>query len=587
VPSFPASMARKKTAPKGKKPASTTATASAKPGSKTYSGTTTEVVAELIDDGDKVGVLKVIERLELEIKKLQLDLAKAKDSRGRHSEGVTREQLGLLFDELAALREQGERSSARDEQDSTDDTLQKLAALDAEAKVKAKNPPKPPSRPMRREYSPSLLRVDNVLAVPCDQHTCPSCQQPLVQLEPEVTEVLDYKPGALFVRRDIREVFGCRANDCAVVRGPLGDKVIPGGAYGSSLVAEIVIKKYRDGMSLHRVTEWLQRMGYGMPSASLSDQVLWATELLTPIWRALLDEVTRSAVMQLDGTGMPVHHKEKGKPQVVASGTLWGAIGDGRAAVYTYASTAHKRGQREPDIGPEDILAMRAGGFVVVDADNKFDASFKRSDLFECGCAMHSRRYFVKALDAGNQRAVHPIAAFKKIYYLEGVSLEAGLSAEDLVLARDATQRPVWEGLRVWCTSVMEHGPPSSLLVVAARYLLKHYDALTRYLSDGRIPIDNGLTERLFRRIAIVRKNALFVGSHDGGRRAAVIFSILATCELLGINPAMYLADILPTLARGLSIEVDLPPLMPAAWIDAHPEARVPRMNVQLVTEFA
>ena len=171
VPSFPASMARKKTAPKGKKPASTTATASAKPSSKTYSGTTTEVVAELIDDGDKVGVLKVIERLELEIKKLQLDLAKAKDSRGRHSEGVTREQLGLLFDELAALREQGERSSARDEQDTTDDTLQRLAALDAEAKEKAKNPPKPPSRPMRREYSPSLLRVDNVLAVPCDQHT--------------------------------------------------------------------------------------------------------------------------------------------------------------------------------------------------------------------------------------------------------------------------------------------------------------------------------------------------------------------------------------------------------------------------------
>ncbi|MBK8412118.1 MAG: IS66 family transposase zinc-finger binding domain-containing protein [Sandaracinaceae bacterium] len=106
---------------------------------------------------------------------------------------------------------------------------------------------------MRREYSPSLLRVDNVLAVPCDQHTCPSCQQPLVQLEPEVTEVLDYKPGALFVRRDIREVFGCRANDCAVVRGPLGDKVIPGpGAVGHRVADSDLARPPRRSHALRR-----------------------------------------------------------------------------------------------------------------------------------------------------------------------------------------------------------------------------------------------------------------------------------------------------------------------------------------------
>jgi transposase len=410
----------------------------------------------------------------------------------------------------------------------------------------------------------------------------------MTRLEPEIHEVLDYRPGALYVRRDIREVRACRNEDCAVVRGPLGDKVVPGGAYGSALIAEIVVKKYRDGMSLHRIGQWMERLGFAMPSASLSDQILWASELLTPVWRALLDEVTRAGVMQLDGTGISVVHRdEKGKPTGMRMGTLWGVVGDARAVVYTYSSSGHKKGQLEYDLGPEDVLSMREAGFVVADADNKFDASFAREELLECGCTMHARRYFVRALDAGNKRAAFPLKAFKKLYLLEEKFADDGLEGEALAEARRARAGPVWEALQTWCTVVLDQARPASLLAIAARYLLRHYAALTRYLTDGRIPIDNGLTERLFRRVAIVRKNALFVGSHDGGRRAAVLFSIFATCELLGVNPAAYLADVLPRLARGIALATDLPALMPAAWLERHPDASVTTLNVRRVTAFA
>jgi transposase len=561
---------------------------SASSSTRTYSGTTREVVEGLIDDGDKDGVLSVVARLELEIKKLQHDLATLKNGKGRHSEGVTQSQLALLFDELAALRNAAtEPEQAEAVQGGTDDTLAKVASLDEELKRNARKPRRPPSRPDRRPLPASLQRVDNPLPVPEAECTCPRCAAPMESLKPEIHEVLDYEPGRLFVRRDIREVRVCRNEDCAIVRGPLGDKVVPGGAYGSALIAKIVVKKYRDGTSLHRIAEWMQRMGFAMASSSLSDQILWAADLLTPVWRALLDEVTRAGVMQLDGTGMPVHHKEKGKAQQTRVGTLWGVVGDARAVAYTYSSTAHMNGQRTQDIGPADVLAMRKAGFVVADADNKFDASFAREELIECGCAMHSRRYFVKALDAGNKRAAYPLMAFKKLYLLERKFADDGLSGDDLAKARQERAGPVWEGLQAWCTSVRDQEPPRSSLAVAARYLLRNYDALTRYLGDGRIPIDNGLTERLFRRIAIVRRNALFVGSHDGGRRAAVLFSIFGTCELLGINPAAYVADVLPRLARGISIAQDLPALMPAAWIDAHAGARVPALNVRRVTEFA
>lgn len=192
------------------------------------------------------------------------------------------------------------------------------------------------------------------------------------------------------------------------MRGPLGDKVIPGGVYGSRLIAHIVVSKYRKGMSLHRIREDLLRMGFDMPRASIIDQMLWTTELLEPVWRALLDEVVRSHVMQIDGTSMPVHHKVKGKKQVVRRGTLWLAVGDANTAAFTYSSTAHKRGQRPVDIGSEDLLARRTGGHVVADADNKFDASFARGELTECGCAMHGRRYFIKSLDSARSRSSTP-----------------------------------------------------------------------------------------------------------------------------------------------------------------------------------
>ena len=579
-------MARPKTSKKGSKKAKK------RPASKStlkratrLEGTTQDVVGQLIDEGDRDAVLSVVEQMELVIKKLQLDLAQTKQGSGRHSEGVTSDQLALLFDELKMARQKAGTPDVIAE--SEDDELVGQSTMDDELKKKAAEPKAPPKAPERRPPPPSLPRVENPLPVPEDQHACPECEEPLTEIEPEVTEIIDYEPGRVVVRLDKREVRVCRANDCAVVRGPLGDKVIPGGIYGSRLIAHIVVSKYRKGLSLHRIREDLMREGFDMPSASITDQVLWTTELLEPIWRALLDEVTQSHVMQLDGTSMPVHHKEKGKKQVVRRGTLWLAVGDARTAAFTYASTGHKRGKRDVDIGPEDLLARRRVGPVVADADTKFDASFKRKALIECGCAMHGRRGFIKSLDAGNARAAIPIGAFKKIYAVERFLVEEkGLRDEELAEQRRARAGPVWKQLLKWSTHIDETVLPASKLAVAARYIINHYDALTRYLDDGRIPIDNGLVERLFRRIATVRKNSLFVGSHDGGRRAAVIFSVLTTCELIGLNPEAYLADILPKLARGISVAEDLPGLMPAAWLAANPDAAVTAMNVQKVSTF-
>ena len=346
----------------------------------------------------------------------------------------------------------------------------------------------------------------------------------------------------------------------------MGDKVIVGGAYGSRLVGHLVVEKYWDGLPLHRQGEQLERLGLSMPSSSMGDQITWATELLRPIWSHLLLDTLEAEVMHVDSTGLPV--RDKDSPKGIVTGALWGYVGvdattDKTSAVYLYTSTGKKLGQRPGEFGPEQILLLRKGP-VVADAANLFDASFRSGERIEIGCTMHARRYFVKALDAGDTRAAVPLAAFQALYAIEEAVADAAPSAR--WEERQRRSKPVYEELVRWCKTYQPVEPPASLLGKAIQYLLNHQTALTRFLDDGRLPIDNGLVERIHRRPAVGRRNYLFAGSHAAGERAAIAYSVLVSCDLGGVNPTEYLADVLPRLARGAFTRAELAEMVPAAW---------------------
>jgi hypothetical protein len=287
--------------------------------------------------------------------------------------------------------------------------------------------------------------------------------------------------------------------------------------------------------------------------------VAWGAELLWPIWHSAIEEVLRAKVMHLDGTGLPV--KDRDAPGGIKLGTLWGYVG-GETALYLYTSTGKKTGQKPEEMGPEDLLALRTG-YTVADASSLFDASFRRPGLIEVGCNMHARRYFAKALDRGDTRASLPLAAFKEIYDIE--EAHKGKDPPSLLEARSTRSRDVYEKLLRWARLMKPHEPPSSPMGAAIRYLLNHQVALTRFLDDPILPLDNGAVERLHVRAALTRKNFLFAGSDAGARRAAVAYTVLGSCRLAGVNPQEYLRDVLPRLAvkRKLS---DAPQLLPSRW---------------------
>jgi transposase len=513
------------------------------------SGSVLDVLRELLGRRQDAAVVALFEELVSRNNELELLVGKLREGKNR-GEHVSSAQLDLFLDKLKA--------QAGGELDAANAKLAE-AAKDNGGRPEQSKPPKQP--PVRRPLPPGLRRINNPIPVPAEERPCPTCGKDRRCVFHETTPVIDLKPAEVFIRLDIREVLGCDDCDAELVRAPMGDKVVNGGAYGSALVADLIVGKYKRGLPLHRQGEALEHLGLSMPSSSMADQITWGTDLLRPLWRHLLANVLVSVVMQLDATGLPVRDKESAKGIVI--GSLWGYVGDASSVAYLYTSSGKKLAQRPGELGPEDVLALREG-YVVADASNLFDKSFLSDKRIEVGCTMHARRYFVKALDANDVRAAVPIAAFKALYDVEASVKDE--SVERRLVERQQRSKPVYDELVAWCQTYQPTEPPSSLLAKAINYLLNHRVALTRFLDDGRLPIDNGLIERIHRMPALTRRNFLFAGSHAGAERAAIAYSILATCDLLDVSPADYLADVLPKLARGVFTYTELAAMTPAAW---------------------
>lgn len=540
------------------------------PKTKTKTVDVLDALRELLARGESNAVIELVAKLIASHDKEMMSLLERARRQPTKNEGVSGAQLSLLVEELKKM--------------ALDSTADANAALAAVAPVPPPAPgPKlgPRQPPPRRRPLPNLPHVDNEIKVPVSERACPQCGTERKCVGHEITHVIDIEPARAIIRDDRREKLACDNCEGEVIVAPLGDKVVDGGAYGSALVADMLVAKFADGMPLNRQHEKYQRLGLDIPTSSMGDQVAWATELLTPIAAALFDEVLGSKTMHLDATSLAVLDRDD--PNGIKVGALWGYVGvdirvedekaiEERRAAYIFMSSGQKVSKKDGELGPEDVLELRRRRgmpHVVADADGRFDASFKRPGLVEIGCNMHARRYFTKALDAGDTRAAMPLAAFKKLYDIEGALKDK--PPDEKLAVRGAQSQIVYDALLVWCETHKKIERPSSTLGDALRYLTKHHVALMRFLDDGTLPIDNGVVERLHRKPAQGRRAYLFAGSDVGGHRAAVAYSVLGTCRLLDVNPLDYLSDVLPRLARGIVPARDLPALMPAAWARARP----------------
>jgi transposase len=479
---------------------------------------------------------------------------------GPKSEKISDDQLRLLLDvfcEKAGAASVPPLSGAAAELDEAQPTGDKPSEQSQERRRKAR----------RRSpgYSPALRREPVIVAVPENERACPSCENERGVIGHDESEQLEYHPAQFFVKQIRREKRACAKCRDAVVRAPAPPRVIERGELGTGLVAQVLVAKYLEHMPLYRQRESYKRSEVDLARSTLGDAVAAACAWLQPIARRIRERVLAHDIVSSDDTGIRV--LDRNHPQGAKRGHLWPYLADHRFVFFAY--TPDRSGS-----GPQHVL-KDFRGYLQVDGYAGYDALFRGEQCprIEVGCWMHARRRFVEALESGDLRALPVIGQLKALYAIERDAKERALDAEGRRNSRNERSKPLLDELASWMQQMASRAVPKSPLATAIGYAQNRWSALLRFLDDGRLEIDNGEVERLIRLVALGRRNYLFAGSDAGAERAAIAYSVLATCRLHELEPWAYLKDVLEKLAGGWP-QRQLDRLLPDAWAAEHPEAQ-------------
>lgn len=432
-----------------------------------------------------------------------------------------------------------------------------IAAVEAEleeaqhsdGEANAAKPARTPAQ--RRPLPPELPRIETRHEPEsCD---CGTCGAALVPIGEHVSEKLDCEPLKFFVRRDVYPQYACRACE-TIIAEPMAPSVLDRGIAAPGLLAQVVIAKHVDHLPLYRQEAIHARSGIEIGRNTLAEWVGVVGLRLQPLVDALRTELLQSPVLHADET--PVAQLDPGAGQTK------------RAYLFAYRTA----GEANP-IVVFDYAANRSGkhashflgdwkGALMVDDYSGYKAMFA-TGVTELGCWAHARRKFVDLHKAsGSPIAAEAIQRIAALYRIESAARD--LDPDERRRWRQLHATPRIEDLKHWLTTLRPQVLGAGGTLSAIDYTLKRWAALTRYLDDGRFPIDNNPIENAIRPIALGRKNWLFAGSYTAGVRAAAIMSLLATAKANGHDPHAWLTDVLTHLPT--TLDRDIGNLLPHRW---------------------
>jgi hypothetical protein len=337
------------------------------------------------------------------------------------------------------------------------------------------------------------------------------------------------------------------------------------GLPGPGLLAHLIVCKYVDHLPTHRLERVYERQGRFLPRSTLCDWLAACAALLRPLYQRLIDFVLQSRALHTDDT--PVQMQEQFRKQEqfahrLITARLWGYLGDDTHRYNVFDFTLnHKRD------GPQAFLKSYQG-YLHADAFSGYDGLYlpdphtTTARIVEVACNAHARRKFYEARSTDVLRAHRALAYYGQLYDLERAAKD--FTEEQRLQMRQELAVPILEQFHAWLVAEQGQLLPKSPMREAFGYALNNWTALVRYTEAGFLAIDNNVVEREMKKIAIGRKNWLFIGSPQGGQTAAVLLSFTSTCQRLGVEPWAYLQDVLtrlPGLPAG-----QLNALLPDRW---------------------
>ena len=429
-----------------------------------------------------------------------------------------------------------------------------IAAIEQELENLAP-PPKaetaPRQQPKRAALPAGLPRVD--IHHEPDSITC-GCGCQLKRVGQDVSEKLDYTPGVFTVEQHIRGKWAC--TQCqTLIQAPVPAQIIDKGIPTAGLLAQVLVAKYSDHLPLYRQERIFGRAGVALPRSTLAQWVGICGVQLQPLVDALKTEILSHAVVHADET--PVEMLKPGNKKTHRA-YLWayapGAFEDLRAVVYDFCESRageHARtflGEWRGSLVCDDYAGYKAG-FV--------------SGITEAGCMAHSRRkFFDLSVSSKSQIAGQACAYISQLYDVEREVKH--LSAAERLQRRQRESKPLARAFHQWMLLQRQRITDGSATAKALDYSLKRWSALTLFLDDAQLPIDNNWVENQIRPIAIGRNNWLFAGSLRAGQRAAAVMSLIQSAKLNGHDPYAYLKDVLARLPTQKNSQIE--ELLPHRW---------------------
>ena len=374
--------------------------------------------------------------------------------------------------------------------------------------------PKPLVHPGRMKL-PESLRREEIIIEPAE--ATEGCKK----MGEEITEVLEYNPGELFVKKYIRPRYAKPA--------------------GEGLLAQIIIDKYIDHLPLYRQMQRFERNGLKLPYSTLTDWVSSTCKLIEPLFEALKKQVLQSGYLHADET--PIKVLDKDKQGETHRGYYW--VYHNSIDRIVFFDYQEGRGRE----GPAGILE-NFKGYLQTDGYAVYDAFDKQEHITLIHCMAHARRMFNEALSNDESHAAYAMHQIQKLYAIERDCKEQNLCCEEIKAVRQQQAVPILTELGKWMQQQYMHVTPKSPIGKALAYSIERWNKLSLYTEDGMLKIDNNPVENSIRPIAIGRKNYLFAGSHEAARRSGMLYSLLGTCKLHNLEPYTWLKNTLQKIAE-------------------------------------